>query len=65
METNKLVQDFAQSLRGELIQPSDNSYDEARKLYNAMIDRRPRFIVRCADVVVRSSTVVAPEPECS
>src|SRR5215469_12178975 len=50
METKKLVQDFAQSLRGELIQPSDNSYDEARKLYNAMIDRRPRFIVRCADV---------------
>ncbi len=50
METTKLVQDFAQSLRGELIQPSDNSYDEARKLYNAMIDRRPRFIVRCADV---------------
>jgi FAD/FMN-containing dehydrogenase len=50
VETNKLVQDFAQSLRGELIQPSDNSYDETRKLYNAMIDRRPRFIVRCADV---------------
>jgi FAD/FMN-containing dehydrogenase len=50
VETNKLVQQFAQSLRGELIQPSDNGYDEARKLYNAMIDRRPRFIVRCADV---------------
>jgi FAD/FMN-containing dehydrogenase len=50
VETDQLVQAFAQNLRGELIQPGDNNYDEARKLYNAMIDRRPRFIVRCADV---------------
>jgi FAD/FMN-containing dehydrogenase len=49
METEQLVQAFAQNLRGELIQPGHNNYDEARKLYNAMIDRRPRFIVRCAD----------------
>jgi FAD/FMN-containing dehydrogenase len=38
------------SLRGELIQPNDTAYDAARKVYNAMIDRRPRLIVRCADV---------------
>jgi FAD/FMN-containing dehydrogenase len=50
VEFDKLVQGFAQNLRGELIQPGDQNYDEARKLYNAMIDRRPRFIVRCADV---------------
>lgn len=37
-------------LRGELIQPSDAQYDVARKVYNAMIDRKPRLIVRCADV---------------
>jgi FAD/FMN-containing dehydrogenase len=49
METEQLVQAFAQNLRGELIQPGHNNYDEARKLYNAMIDRRPRFIVRCVD----------------
>jgi FAD/FMN-containing dehydrogenase len=43
-------QAFGESLRGELIQPGDQRYDTARKLYNGMIDRRPRAIVRCADV---------------
>ncbi len=37
-------------LRGELIQPGDASYDDARKLYNAMIDKKPRLIARCVDV---------------
>ncbi|MGH2397859.1 MAG: FAD-binding oxidoreductase, partial [bacterium] len=41
---------FKVGLRGELIQPNDAGYDEARKVYNAMIDRRPRLIARCADV---------------
>ena len=38
------------SFRGELIEQSDASYDTARKVYNGMIDRRPRLIARCADV---------------
>jgi FAD/FMN-containing dehydrogenase len=37
-------------LRGDVIEPADSRYDEARKLYNGMIDRRPRTIVRCANV---------------
>ena len=37
-------------MRGELIEPKDEKYDSARKVYNAMIDRRPRMIARCADV---------------
>lgn len=32
---------------GDAIGPGDPGYDEARKLYNAMIDKRPRWIVRC------------------
>ncbi len=38
------------SLRGELICAGDGGYDEARKVYNGMIDRRPTAIIRCADV---------------
>ena len=38
------IEEFKQSLRGELIQPEDKSYDNARKLYNAMIDKRPALI---------------------
>jgi FAD/FMN-containing dehydrogenase len=46
-----LVSDtFRSAFRGELIAPGDPGYDEARAVYNGMIDRRPRLIARCADV---------------
>ena len=38
------------SLRGRVIEPADPEYAEARKVYNAMIDKKPRAIARCADV---------------
>lgn len=38
------------SLRGELIQRNEPGYEEARKLYNGMIDKRPWLIARCVDV---------------
>jgi len=41
---------FKASLHGGLIEPGDPTYDAARKVYNGMIDRRPRLIARCADV---------------
>jgi UDP-N-acetylenolpyruvoylglucosamine reductase len=41
---------FKASLRGGLIQPSDEGYDAARKVYNGMIDKRPQLIARCSDV---------------
>jgi FAD/FMN-containing dehydrogenase len=44
------IQEFTVSLRGELILPEHAGYEEARKIYNAMIDRRPSMILRCADV---------------
>ncbi len=38
------------ALRGDLVRAGDDTYDDVRKLYNAMIDKRPAFIARCADV---------------
>jgi|SoiMethySBSTD1v2_1073268.scaffolds.fasta_scaffold128381_2 FAD/FMN-containing dehydrogenase len=48
------VKEFQTRLRGRLLRPSDNGYDDARKVWNAMIDRRPALIARCtgaADVL--------------
>ena len=44
------VKAFGSQLRGDLIQPSDAPYEDARKVYNAMIDKRPALIARCANV---------------
>src|SRR5215471_7395475 len=48
------IQALVLAIRGKVIQPEDAEYDEARSLYNGMIDKRPRLIVRCvnaADVI--------------
>ena len=44
------VADLKATLRGELIEAKDPAYEEARALYNGMIDKRPLVIARCADV---------------
>jgi len=44
------VRDLKAKLRGRIIEPTDSDYDEARKVYNAMIDKKPRLIARCVDV---------------
>ena len=48
------VEDFRAALRGQLLLPGAVGYDDARKIYNGMFDRRPAMIARClgaADVV--------------
>jgi len=44
------IDEFEASLRGELIRPDDADYDEARQVFNVMIDRKPALIARCAGV---------------
>jgi FAD/FMN-containing dehydrogenase len=40
---------FANAFRGTLVDHKHSEYEEARKLYNAMIDKRPLLIARCTD----------------
>jgi hypothetical protein len=42
--------DLASSLDGELVLPTAAEYDDARRVWNGMIDRRPAAIARCASV---------------
>jgi len=42
--------DFKASLRGRLLGSHDDGYDEARRIWNGMFDRRPALIARCAGV---------------
>src|ERR687885_1724007 len=42
------VEEFKAGLRGELLRPGDDGYEEARTVWNAMIDKRPALIARCA-----------------
>ena len=42
------IQEFRSSLRGELILPGDPPYEQVRKVWNGMIDKRPALIARCA-----------------
>lgn len=58
--TNGQFNELRGLLRGEILQANDAGYDEARAVWNAMIDRRPAIIVRCAGTAdVRASLAYA------
>jgi FAD/FMN-containing dehydrogenase len=44
------IEEFGETLRGELFRPEDPEFDEARAIYNSMIDRAPALIAECEDV---------------
>jgi hypothetical protein len=50
----RIVEEFGVKLRGELLRSGDTGYDEARRVWNGMIDKYPALVVRCmsaADVI--------------
>ena len=50
MISEPVIKQFAESLRGKVVLPNENGYDNARKVYNGMIDKKPAIIAKCADV---------------
>jgi FAD/FMN-containing dehydrogenase len=44
------IKDLASRMRGQVIFRGDDGYEQARKVYNAMIDKHPLLIARCVDV---------------
>jgi FAD/FMN-containing dehydrogenase len=44
------IEQLEQALLGNLIQPEDPEYEEARSIFNGMIDKHPRLIAHCRDV---------------
>ncbi|NTZ42148.1 FAD-binding oxidoreductase [Altererythrobacter sp. SALINAS58] len=54
MAATNTIQQLAERISGHLVQPKDDQYDEARGIWNGMIDRRPAAIAFCnhtSDVV--------------
>jgi FAD/FMN-containing dehydrogenase len=47
MISQSALQDLKQHFRGELVTPSDASYDAVRRVWNGMVDKRPALIARC------------------
>lgn len=45
-----LIETFALQLRGNIVMPSDDDYNETRKVYNGMIDKHPGLFAMCVDV---------------
>src|SRR5215470_16369652 len=50
MASDAVIAALKSSLRGALIQPSDPNYNDARKIYNAMHDKKPSLIAIVANV---------------
>ena len=66
MSLQKAVEQLKPQFRGQLLTPSDEGYEVARKVYNAMIDKRPGAIARCVNVAdVMAAVRAAPGAGCA
>ena len=48
--TDDTINEFRADFQGQIFTPDDLGYDDARKIWNAHIDRYPRIIARCSGV---------------
>jgi FAD/FMN-containing dehydrogenase len=49
MRNGQSIKELKANLRGGGMEPADKGYDEARRVYNGMIHKKPRFIAQCTD----------------
>src|SRR5262245_33832514 len=49
MTTIEVSDELAASFSGELLQPDSPGYDEARRIHNGLIDKRPALVARCSN----------------
>ena len=54
---NAARQELGPKFSGTLVGPEDSGYDEARTVYNAMIDRRPAVVAYCQDTADVAATI--------
>ena len=59
MLDQRTIHEFSQTLSQPLIMPGDAGYDDARSIWNGMVDKRPAMIAKCknADDIINMINV--------
>jgi hypothetical protein len=61
---SNIIEALTETVRGRVITRSDSDYDEARAVYNAMHDCKPRAVIQCVDSADVMAAVAAGRDAC-